>query len=688
MNRLAGEPSAYLRQHAANPVDWQPWGAAAFAEAAERDVPVFLSIGYAACHWCHVMAHESFEDPATAAALNAHFVAIKVDREERPDVDAVYMDATQALSGQGGWPMSVFLLPDGRAFHAGTYFPPRPAPGRPSFRQVLEAVADAWTRRRPAVEANAAALADALARPDWPVAPGNVVVTDDDGGPGSAGGEPWLPLADAAVAALLVDEDPVHGGFGGAPKFPPTPGLEFLLRRAALPGGAAAQALAGRTLAAMVNSAVFDQLGGGFARYSVTADWSEPHYEKMLYDNAALLRVLAHWLRLPDHQAFPAVDARRALAATADWLFRELLLPGGGYASSLDADTVIDGVHHEGATYTWIRAEAGEPVAALMHLPADGSPGPLHPGRALTAGERAAWEAAAPRLWALRRGRPAPARDEKVVAGWNGMLLAALADAAATAGEPRYVRAAVDLAGYLRDVHWRGGRLARVSHDGAPGRMPGLLEDHAACADGYFALYAATGDARWYRLAEELILAAEARFLVDGVLLDGIPDAATDGDDGGALLRAAGGPRRADPFDNATASPAALLAGAFTTYAAYSGSTRHRELAESLLAPLPALVPRGVRAAGGLLAVTLACAAGPLEVAVVGADPEARAAMVRRVAGSPSPGLVLAAWDGVGAAPVPLLEGRGTTSVLAHVCRNMVCERPVGTVAELDALLR
>ena len=318
-NALGTEPSAYLRQHADNPVHWRPFGDEAFAFAAARDVPVFLSIGYAACHWCHVMAHESFEDQATAEFLNAHFVAVKVDREERPDVDAVYMAATQAITGEGGWPMSVFLLPDGRAFHAGTYFPPQPLPGRPSFRQVLEAVVEAWTERRGAVEQNADTLARGAGH--WPPRQFGVAVRLD---------RPPEPVGAAllseAVEALAASEDPDAGGFGTAPKFPPSPVLEFLIRHAAAGSGSAAAArdMAGRALAAMSRSALFDQLDGGFARYSVTRDWSVPHFEKMLYDNAQLLRLYTHWVRLGGTAEFPAAEAADVAGRTADWLLAAL----------------------------------------------------------------------------------------------------------------------------------------------------------------------------------------------------------------------------------------------------------------------------------------------------------------------------------------------------------------------------
>ena len=346
-NALGDEPSAYLRQHAGNPVHWQPFGDQAFATAAARDVPVFLSIGYAACHWCHVMAHESFEDQAVADYLNEHFVAVKVDREERPDVDSVYMAATQAISGEGGWPMSVFLTPEGLAFYAGTYYPPRPLPGRPSFLQVLEAVHDAWSERRNGVEQNAQALAQNMGQAQLSAA------VRLDGPPGIIDPE----LLPAAVRSLALSEDPDAGGFGAAPKFPPSAVLEFLVRHAAAPSETAgeARAMAGRALAGMARSALFDQLDGGFARYSVTRDWSVPHFEKMLYDNAQLLRVYVHWVRLGGTDNFPAEEAAHVAMRTARWMLASLGLGSNAtaLASSLDADSVINGVHHEGGTYLW-----------------------------------------------------------------------------------------------------------------------------------------------------------------------------------------------------------------------------------------------------------------------------------------------------------------------------------------------
>ncbi len=719
-NLLRAEPSAYLRQHADNPVHWRPFGDEAFAAAADRDVPVFLSIGYAACHWCHVMAHESFEDAETAGYLNANFVAIKVDREERPDVDAVYMTATQAISGEGGWPMSVFLLPDGRAFHAGTYFPPRPMPGRPSFRQVLEAVHDAWLERRPGVEANAATLALGIAASQS----GTAVRVD---GPPAEVGEGLL--ADA-VAALAAAEDQAAGGFGAAPKFPPSAVLEFLLRHSAAGSDTsdAARGLAGRTLAAMSRSALFDQLAGGFARYSVSRDWSVPHFEKMLYDNAQLLRVYAHWARLGGAPEYPAAEAADVADRTAGWMLDALGLhpgpdgagsgaagpPGGpvALASSLDADTVVAGVSSEGASYLWTPAELagllgpedGAAVAGLMNVRARGTVtaegSPLHPGHAFGPGEAELWRRSRPVLLAARSRRPQPARDEKVVAGWNGLAVAALADAAAVLDRPDLLVAAERIAGYLERVHWqpadggRAGTLTRVSHAGTARGIGGLLEDYALCADGLLALYAATGRSRWYRLAGELLAAARDRFAAGDTLTDASGDSRQ-------VLNAQGGRPALDPLDNAAPSGAAAFAGALLSHAALSGSAEERRLAGTVFSVLEPYAARAPRAVGWLLGVAQAALAGPIEAAVVGPDTPQRAALHRELLLSPSPGLVIALQEDGPAAPpdsaggpalppdaaggpagtaVPLLAGRQPAadgSPLVFLCRGMVCDLPV-----------
>ncbi|MCA4133552.1 thioredoxin domain-containing protein [Arthrobacter sp. M4] len=699
-NALGSEPSAYLRQHADNPVHWQPFGDEAFALAASRDVPVFLSIGYAACHWCHVMAHESFEDQETADYLNRHFVSIKVDREERPDVDAVYMAATQAISGEGGWPMSVFLTSDGLAFHAGTYFPPKPQPGRPSFRQVLEAVWEAWVERRDAVERNAHGLAGNLAEAH------RAAAVQLDGPPLDV--EPRL-LSDA-VRVLARSEDPDVGGFGSAPKFPPSAVLEFLIRHAAVESNTvdSARGMAGRTLAAMARSALFDQLDGGFARYSVTADWSVPHFEKMLYDNAQLLRVYAHWIRLGGGPDLAAHEAADIATRTAEWLLHSMGLgpaekpAAGGFASSLDADTVVNGVHHEGAVYLWTPEQLvqalgpgdGAAVAKLMGVGQVGTVSelgsPLHPGEALEGPAARLWARVRPQLLAFRNGRVQPDRDDKVVAGWNGLAVAALAEAGAILGDPRLVTAAVDAAEYLAKVHWNPGKtghgwLARVSHEGEARGIGGLLEDYAFAAEGFLALYAVTGEERWYSLATDIADAAIAAFAPGGRLADTTGESAH-------VLNAQGQFTGLDPFDGPTPSGAAAFAGVLLTLSAYSGSHHYRSMAGSILSLLPPIVTRAPRIAGWLLATAQAAVAGPVEAAVVGPDGRDRQELHRALLTSSSPGLVVAVGTGDGGTPaVPLLEGRvpardGGPQVF--LCRDMVCDLPVRTVEDLRGRLR
>ncbi|MDK1360106.1 thioredoxin domain-containing protein [Arthrobacter sp. zg-Y1219] len=731
--RLRDEASAYLRQHAGNPVDWWPFGDEPFAEARRRNVPVFISVGYAACHWCHVMAHESFEDPALAAYLNEHFVSIKVDREERPDVDAVYMAATQAMTGQGGWPMSVFTLPDGRTFYAGTYFPPRPAQGLPSFRDVLEAVSTAWADRPEEVEQSAAQLAAHLAsgqqgnrRLLGPIQADALASGALDGAGAEAEAESGRTLS-AAVEALVTLEDREFGGFGGAPKFPPSTVLRFLLAHAGSGASTAADAaaLADRTLGAMARSALYDQLEGGFARYTVDRRWAVPHFEKMLYDNVQLLALYAQWART----AQDAGDRRLALRVTretADWMITRLQVADGGFASSLDADTVMNGHRVEGGTYIWTAAEltevlgdeAAAAVSGLLDLDsgnmaahggtpgADGDAGStLHFGRRLNAAEEELWLGCRPALLAARNRRPQPERDDKVVAGWNGLAVAALARAAvvlADAGEHEAARrirsAAEDAAAYLLRVHRVGPTLRRVSHDGRASSFEGQLEDYAAAAEGLFALFAATGSEQWFTAAEFLVSAAEDRFLTGGQLQDTAirPN---------QLVNAQGAQAAADPLDGPTPSGAALFAGALLTYSAYSGSQRHRALAQSLLAHVNVVAPRAPQAVGWAMSVLQFLLDGPRELAVTGTEEPAVEALLRAARDAGGPGLVVA-WrvvtgaktepgsesDGSGSAGstgVPLLEGRdpGAEPAVAYLCRGMVCRRPVSTAAELKELL-
>ncbi|NUS52608.1 MAG: thioredoxin domain-containing protein, partial [Nocardioidaceae bacterium] len=489
-NRLADATSPYLLQHADNPVDWWEWSPEAFDDARRRDLPVLLSVGYAACHWCHVMAHESFEDAGTAAYMNEHFVNVKVDREERPDVDAVYMQATTAMTGQGGWPMTLLLTPDGAPFFAGTYFPDQPRHGQPAFRQVLEALSDAWRARRDEVTKVAGEVAGHLQTTGLPA--GEAPLDED--------------LLAGAVGALAGEYDGQAGGFGGAPKFPPSMVLEFLLRHAARTGSPQAANMSGATLHAMARGGLYDQLGGGFARYSVDRGWVVPHFEKMLYDNAQLLGVYTRWWRQSGDPL-----GERVARETADFLIGELGTAEGGFASALDADSEGE----EGRFYVWTPAQLvevlgeddGRWAAALLDVTEAGTfehgastlqlrTDPDDPSR---------WAAVRARLLDARAMRVRPARDDKVVAAWNGLAVSSLAEAGVLLHEPAYVDAAVRAARLLVDVHLDGERLLRVSRDGVAGRHAGVLEDYAAVAGGFLALLSATGDPSWLDRARVLL---------------------------------------------------------------------------------------------------------------------------------------------------------------------------------------
>ena len=643
-NRLAASTSPYLLQHKENPVEWYEWGPEAFEEAARRDVPILLSIGYAACHWCHVMAHESFEDEPTAELMNQHFVNIKVDREERPDVDAVYMEAVQAMTGHGGWPMTSFLTTKGEPFFAGTYWPREPRHGMPSFVEVLQSVAQTWESRRADVDE---AGRDVVQRLSRPMPEGQVAIDAD--------------LLDKAFEQLARSYDGVHGGFGSAPKFPPSMVLEFLIRRASRTGEGMDKVA--HTCEAMARGGMYDQLAGGFARYSVDEQWVVPHFEKMLYDNALLLRVYAHWYR-----ATGSAFAERVVRETAEFLLRDLATPEGGFASALDADT--EGV--EGLTYVWtpqqlielLGPEDGIWAAEQLEVTAAGSfeHGTSTLQRLLEPDDPARYEGVVARLLAARGDRPQPGRDDKVVAAWNGLAVAALAEAGVLLDEPRWVAAAERCSRLLQDLHWVDGRLRRVSRDGVVGKHAGVLEDYADVAEGLLALYWATGDLEHLRGAHALLEVVLSQFPDDR---GGFWDTA---DDAESLVR-----RPQDPTDNATPSGAAAACGALLTYAALTGSDRHRTAAEDGLGQLAMLFGRHARFAGWALAVSEALLAGPAEVVVL--DRPDLLAVARRAT---SPGAVVAVNG-------PLAEGREAGA--AYVCRRMVCELPTTDPERLRAQL-
>ncbi|XVS65234.1 thioredoxin domain-containing protein [Actinosynnema sp. CA-299493] len=645
-NRLASSTSPYLLQHAENPVHWRPWSPEAFEEARERDVPVLLSVGYAACHWCHVMAHESFEDEATAAYMNEHFVNVKVDREERPDVDAVYMAVTQALSGHGGWPMTCFLTPDGEPFYAGTYYPPSPRPGLPSFRQVLEAIDHAWREQGDEVRESAAGIVAQLAFKPLPQS-----TVDEE-------------VLAGAVVSLLGHFDRANAGFGGAPKFPPSMALEFLLRHHERTGSVEALSMARTTCDAMANGGLYDQLAGGFARYSVDAAWVVPHFEKMLYDNALLLRAYTHLSRRDDNPRY-----RQVVRETAEFLIRDLGTAEGGFAASLDADT--EGV--EGLTYVWTPAQlvqvlgmaTGARAAALYGVTDEGT---FEHGASTLRMLGTPDDGIAAKLLAARDRRPQPGRDDKVVTAWNGLAVAALAEAGAVFGEPRWVEAAVRAASLVLDVHLVDGRLLRTSRNGAAGTAAGVLEDYGCLADGLLALHQATGEVKWFTVACGLLDTALARFAGEepGVYYD-------TADDAEALVQ-----RPSDPSDNATPSGASALASALVTASVLGGPSTYREAAEAALGRAGLLAAREPRFAGHWLSVAEALALGPVQVAVVGAASELVGAAWRGVHGG---GVVVAGAPD--SAPLladrPLVDG----GAAAYVCRGYVCDRPVTSVAEL-----
>jgi hypothetical protein len=700
-NRLAAALSPYLRQHADNPVDWWPWCPAAFEEARRRDVPVLISIGYSACHWCHVMAHESFEDEAVGALLAERFVSIKVDREERPDVDAVYLNATQAMTGQGGWPMTIFATAEGEPFFCATYLP------RERFVQLLRSVAALWRDRREEVRRQGAVVVEALARMAAPAgAPDGATlgaVTPDAATLDAA-------TLDAAAARLADEHDRLYGGFGGAPKFPPHLNLLFLLRHHQRTGDRRSLEIVRHTCEQMARGGIYDQLAGGFARYSVDANWTVPHFEKMLYDNALLLRVYTGLWRLDvnggDRPGRGAPDGSGGLAGrvareTAGFLLGELLLPEGGFASALDADT--DGT--EGATYVWTPAQLREVLgtddgrwaADLFGVTGSGT---FEHGTSVLRLARDIDAAGAPvvqrwadvrrRLLAARRQRSQPARDDKVVAAWNGLAVTALCEHLALAralapesADPDLPRRLAHLTGLvgraatLLGRHVVDGRVRRVSRDGVVGEPAGVLEDYGAVAEAFCAVHQLTGEGRWLELAGQLLDTVRARF---GDGRGGYFDTA---DDSERLVT-----RPADPTDNATPSGLSSVAAAMTGYSALSGRTEERRSAGAALATVAPLAARHARFTGYACAVGEALLSGPYEIAVVTDDPVGDP-LVRAAHRLAPPGAVVVAGapDRPG---VPLLADRTRVdgAPTAYVCRGFVCDRPVTEVAELVAQLR
>jgi uncharacterized protein YyaL (SSP411 family) len=675
-NRLAGETSPYLLQHANNPVDWLPWGPDALARAKILDRPIFLSIGYAACHWCHVMERESFEDEATARILNEHFVPVKVDREERPDLDSIYMSAVQAMTGSGGWPMSVFLTPEGAPFYGGTYFPDRPRHGMPSFSQVLEGVRQAWTTQRDDVVAAGQRLVASIVEQSSISVGGGELRTDDT----------FFREVDEALIARF---DTVNGSWGGAPKFPQPMTLEYLLRRIEA-GDRATAGLVTFTLDKMADGGIRDQLGGGFHRYATDSHWLVPHFEQMLYDNAQLARVYLHaWSVLGRDRD------REVAVGVLEYLLRELRTEDGAFASSQDADT--EGI--EGLTFTWRASEIREVLGdlapaftAAYGVTEDGNwegvtilsrvwPSPAEPPLRDDPGLEARLAEARRLLLERRSGRPQPGRDDKALAAWNGLAITAFAEAGRLLGEPRYTAAAVEAGdAIVGGLLGEDGVLRRSWKDGrAVGQ--GILEDHAHLAEGLLALYETTFDERWFTTARSLMDRVLARFVDPS---GGFYDTA---DDHERLIT-----RPKDPQDNAVPSGGAMAATVLLRLAAWTGEARYREAAEGALASVgPYLTRYPTGFAQWLVAMTFA-AADVDEVAIVGElDDGATRALLEPAWATWRPAQVLAAagTDDASRSVVPLLadrpaiDGRAT----AYVCHGFVCDLPVHDPAALAARL-
>lgn len=657
-NTLAAATSPYLRQHADNPVHWQQWTPEALADAAARDVPILLSIGYAACHWCHVMAHESFEDAQVAAVMNEGFVNIKVDREERPDLDAVYMNATVALTGQGGWPMTCFLTPDGRPFFCGTYYP------KPNFLQLLAAVTETWRTQRGQVEEASDRIADELR---------SMTAGLPDGGP------PIQPaLCDHAVAAVLQDEDVEHGGFGNAPKFPPSALLEALLRNHERTGDVMPIETVARTCSAMARGGMYDQLAGGFARYSVDASWVVPHFEKMLYDNALLLRIYAHWSRRSGNPL-----ARKVADETARFMIDDLGADGM-FTSSLDADA--DG--QEGLTYVWTPAQLREVLgdddgrwaSEVFHV-TDG--GTFEHGSSVLQllsdpDDAKRFERVRAALLGARLTRPQPGRDDKVVTAWNGLAITALAEASVALEKPEFLDAATRCAAAIVDLHLVHGRLRRASLGGRVGESTAILEDYAALATGLLTLFQMTGDTTWLGTATTLL----------DVALDHFADPEREGrwfdtaDDAEALMV-----RPSDPLDGATPSGASLIAEALQLaahLAAADRADRYAAAADATLATASPILTRLARSGGHWLAVAEAAVRGPIQVAVA-CDPgrSELLASARMMA----PGGTVVVGGPVGSSELLIDRDRIGGADAAYVCRGRVCDLPVTSAAELAAAL-
>jgi uncharacterized protein len=664
MNRLAAETSPYLLQHADNPVDWYAWGDEAFARAREEDKPILLSIGYAACHWCHVMEHESFEDEETARLMNERFVCVKVDREERPDVDGLYMEAVVGLTGHGGWPMTVFLTPEGKPFWGGTYFPPEPRHGMPSFSQVLLAMSELWQARRADVGLQAEQITAAI-REASELAPSTDPLTSS--------------LLANAVGLLARVFDREQGGFGGAPKFPPASTIEFLLRVSHGRGDEDGLAMARLTLDRMAAGGMYDQLGGGFHRYSVDAVWRVPHFEKMLYDNALLAAAYLHGWALTGEARYRAV-----VEETLDYLVREMRLPAGGFASAQDADTAGE----EGLTYTWtpdeIRAVLGSDEAdAVIRRFGVTETGNFEGRSVLHVADESVevGQAARERLLAARLEREQPLRDDKALAAWNGLALAAFAEAGRRLDRPDYVDVADALADFLLgDLSDERGRLLRTYREGVA-KIDGYLEDYACVANGLLELYWTTGELR--RLEESRRLALLAVELFADPERGGFFVSPVDAD--GLVAR------RKELDDNPAPSGGSMLAYVLLRLGRLYGEPELERQAVGVFRLARPFLERAPSAVGHLLCALDLHFSPPREIAVVGPPGDPATEELRRAVLDPfDPNAVVAFASGPddpALERVPLLTGKtlvdGRPAV--YVCESFACRAPVTTPAELRA---
>ncbi|MDE2128026.1 MAG: thioredoxin domain-containing protein [Armatimonadetes bacterium] len=665
-NRLSSETSPYLLQHASNPVDWYPWGDAAFERARSENRPILLSVGYSACHWCHVMERESFEDANIAALMNRLFVCIKVDREERPDVDSLYMAAVQAMTGQGGWPMTVFLTPDGAPFFGGTYYPPEDRYGHPGFIRILNAVAEAWESRRDQVTEQAEALGSALSELVAPLPDGEA----DMPGPGAL---------DDAIAALTPLYDETYGGFGTAPKFPQAPTLDLLVRMA--PRSERSASMLAQTLEAMASGGIYDHVGGGFHRYSTDRQWLVPHFEKMLYDNAQLALVYARAGIALNRDDFLAVAEE-----TLDYLLREMCSPEGAFYSAQDADS--DGI--EGQFTVWsldqaaaaLSAEELQATCAAYTLTSQGNWEGKNILTARTPDARATSQELLGKLRLARAGRVPPATDDKALASWNGLALAAFAECACLCRREDYLTAALRTGHFLVEkMAWRddtGGLRLRHTWRGGIAKVNGFLEDYACVARGFLALYEATGQSPWLALADELGATTLARFAdpAGNLLYD-------TSDDAPALLH-----RPATRDDNAVPSGSAVAIEVLLRLAAIHDDDRLMSAARRLLAPHFASGSQHAYGQGRLLCALDDAMGEMTTVVLCGAENDTSASALRQVACrfAPQPRVLVSALHGEPALPgIALLDGRGPLDgrAAAYVCIGRVCRLPVSDPEEL-----